>query len=173
MKIVFLEGLPGVGKSTLIDNIRLKSYDNVHVVNEIVLDSKQTDQKFFMDNDIAKISKYNQGTIIIDRGLISTLSYNMVLKIINNSDYNLVSKWFKKNAVNMYKQENVITYYLKTNKYIVKNNNKNKNNPYSSVKNLKTLEKITINNIKKYCLNYKIVEYSYDKMEELINEIIN
>ena len=81
-KIIFLEGLPGVGKTTITNYIsNLKNKDNIHTVNEIIVDiddKTPIEQDLFIENDNLKINKYNKDIIIIDRGPISTLTYNIV-----------------------------------------------------------------------------------------------
>lgn len=164
--------MPCSGKTTIINTIKNKELSNVFVVDEIILNSDNYNQNFFMKNDIAKINKYKEGTIIIDRGLISTLSYNITLKKISiNDEYNNVIKWFNKYGIDFYHRDCVITYYLKNEKFKLRCNNEL--DPYGSIENQKLLQRITINNIKKYCLNYKIVKYNFENMEEFINEIIN
>lgn len=174
MNIVFLEGLPGVGKTTLINKIRELNLHNVYVVDEILEDFEDSSQLFFMENDIKKISKYKEGTIIIDRGAISTLSYNECLDVIGvNKDINSVVKWFDVNFKELYKNSNIKTIYLKkhNHKYLLRY--KNLLDPYGSIKNQKKLEKITLKNIRKYCKNYKIFYIDNYIIEEIINEIIN
>lgn len=174
MNVVFLEGLPGIGKTTLINQIRELNLQNVYVVDEILEISQNSSQLFFMQNDINKVSKYKTGTIIIDRGAISTLSYNECLDIINaNEELENVIKWFNDNFKKVYNKTNVKTIYLKkhNHKYLLRY--KNLLDPYGSIKNQKKLEEITIKNIKKYCKNYKIFYIDNYTIEEIINEIIN
>ena len=93
MKIVFLEGLPGVGKSTIAKTIKELKKDNVVVAEEIELFNPKRDnfhQDFYMKNDDFKFNKCIKGiknnldTIcIVDRSAISTLSYNQSKNIIN------------------------------------------------------------------------------------------
>ena len=88
-KIIFIEGLPTVGKTYLVNEIRKKNLQNVYVVDELInpdiknafIDSEDK----FLKNDEMKVNKYNDGIIIIDRGPISTLVYNQVLHLIDNN----------------------------------------------------------------------------------------
>ena len=174
MKIVFLEGLPGIGKTTLINEIRKLKVDNLFLVDEIIKKGEPTSQDFFMENDIKKLEKYNTGTIIIDRGAISTLSYNECLKEIReNKDLDNVYNWFDKNFKKVYSDNNVITIYLtrNTHKHLLRY--EDDKDPYGSINNQIELEKITLNNIKKYCKNYKILNIDNYKKEEIVYEIIN
>lgn len=114
---------------------------------------------------------YDEGLIIIDRGPLSTLSYNETLKIINTNDELDEVYDFFNNCISLYEES--IVYYLKRNSdnyYIPFNDNLN---PYGSIENQKILEKVSINNCKKICKNLKIVNYSYSDLEDIINEIIN
>lgn len=171
-RIVFLEGLPGVGKTTVINRIDELKLPNVYIIDEIVNRNISKDQIDFILNDELKISKYNEGLIIIDRGLISTLSYNQTRKIIDSSfDSNLVIKWFEK-VKDVY-NENTKTIYLTNNQTNYYLPYKNDLDPYGSSENQKLLESITMFNCQKYAKNLTIKEYYKDNLEEIINEIIN
>lgn len=125
-----------------------------------------------MQNDILKINKYQTGLIIIDRGMISTLSYNETLnELIGNDELEKIYEWFNKYGKKFYDQDNVMTIYLKTSKYKLRYSNYK--DPYGSIDNQKLLESFTLNNIEKYCKNYRIIDYEYKDMEKIINEIIN
>lgn len=171
-KIVFLEGLPGVGKTTIINRIREMNLNSIKLVDEILIDATEGDkQSVWINNDIKKITKYDDGIIIIDRGPISTLSYNETKDIISyNNELDEVYAFFNKYK---YIYNDSITYYLKRkneNYYIPFNDF---SNPYGSIENQKILEKVTLHNCKKMCNNLKIIDYDFDKIEEVINEIIN
>lgn len=165
-KMIFLEGLPGVGKSTIVNE--LKKY-NVNVVEELVNDP--ITEEDYLVNESLKINMYNEGKIVIDRGPISTLSYSQVKKIIYHEyDLSMCLKWFEK-----YKKylENSEIIYL-TNKgsdYLI--SSKDINSPYGSIDSQKMLENISLYNANKYCKNVKVIEYHKDNMEKIINEIIN
>ena len=169
-KIYFLEGMPKVGKTTIINKLR-NECSNINIVDELLLND-YNNQDSFIQNDIKKINMYKDGIIVIDRGLISTLSYNETKMIIdkNFKEYPKVLKWFKKNKY-IYESNNVKTIYLKSNNYQLRYSNKL--DPYGSYENQKLLEKITIKNIKKYCQNYEIRNYSFDQIDEVIYEIVN
>ena len=79
MKMIILEGLPMVGKTTIIQYIKSLCIDNVNCVDELIIDTKELDQDSFMKNDLMKINKYDSSLVFIDKGLISTLSYNEML----------------------------------------------------------------------------------------------
>lgn len=171
-KIIFLEGLPGVGKTTLINNLR--EIENVNVVDEVINSNKVNNRtKYYLKNDELKINKYKQGLIVIDRGLLSTLSYEQTKKIINDDyDNTIALKWFKKHE-DFYKQDNVLVIYLKRkeDKYFLRY--EDESDPYGTIENQKLLESVTMFNLKKYAKNKKIIEYSFDRMAEVINEIIS
>ena len=175
-KIIFLEGLPGVGKSTITNYIANLNKDNIHTVNEIIVDMEDKtpiEQDLFIINDNLKMSKYNEGTIVIDRGPISTLTYNIVKnELVENFSSKQVVEWFS-TIKNIFKQDNVFIYYLTTNgrEYYLPYNNKM--DPNGSIENQKRVEEVALYNIKKYSSNYKIIEYNKKNMEDIINEIIN
>ena len=171
-KIIFLEGLPGVGKTTIINNIR--KIENVNVVDEVI-NSQNEDNRtnYYLKNDELKFNLYADGLIVFDRGFLSTISYEQTKKIINNDyDESIALKWFE-NYKSIYKENNVIVIYLKRsndNYYLPYKDDKD---PYGSIENQKLLETISLYNLKKYAKKYKVLEYSFDKMEEVINEIIS
>ena len=176
-KIVFLEGLPGIGKTTIVRTIQNRNLENVHAVDEIInpniIGVVSHNQSDFMENDNLKYNRFDEGLIIIDRGFISTLSYNETLNLIEkNEQFDMVNNWFN-NIKDIYNCDNVYTIYLTCNGKEYKISENDINGPYGTIKMQKELEKVTINNIKKYCKNYKIVLYDKNNMEEFIDEIIS
>ena len=101
-KLVFLEGLPNVGKTTILNFIKDMNLENVHIVNEIenkeILNDVNGDQKQYIKNDEMKLNKYKRGIIVFDRGPVSTLAYNIACEKLNkNFDSKLVNEWFLEN----------------------------------------------------------------------------
>lgn len=174
-KIIFLEGLPGIGKTTLINEIRKKKLPNVYVVDEIIneniLNNIRVNEQEFLLNDYMKVNKYNDGIIVIDRGPISTLSYSETKKIMD-TNFNLDNAInnFKK-YINIYRDSKIVYLTNKGNSYSI--TVPNTNSPYGTIENQKLLEEISIYNSKKYCENTIVLEYFKKDMEEIINEIIN
>ncbi len=172
MKIVILEGLPMIGKTTIINYIKNLNIDGVHTVDELIINTEELNQDSFMKNDIEKINKYDDGLIFIDKGLISTLSYNEMLEYLNgNSDLTSVRNWFNAVGIPFYKRDDVYTIYLTNENKRLRENDESK--PHGSIENQLKMQEITINNIKKYCKNYEIIDYSQNEMENFVNEIIN
>ena len=175
-KIIFIEGLPTVGKTYLVNEIRKRNLRNVYVVDEIInpdiknafIDSEDK----FLKNDEMKVNKYDDGIIIIDRGPISTLVYNQVLNLIDNKyDTSYVEKWFEQ-FLNIYKSDNTYNYYL-NNPGTYNPSLYDDKNPFGSIENLKLTHAITIFNLNKYAKNYRVCDYDKTNLEELLNEIIN
>ena len=143
------------------------------MVNEIVTDVVQgAMQVEWINNDKKKINMYDDGLIIIDRGPISTLSYNETQDLLTGNSELLDVYSFFKQYQSIYNDS--VTYYLK------RRNNDNyyipfddEFNPYGSVKNQQLLEKVTLHNCYKICNKFKIIDYDYQNMEDLINEIID
>lgn len=174
-KIVFLEGLPGVGKTTIANAIKKINMKNVHVVDEIIkediINRVSDDENDYMLNDEMKISKYSDGLIVIDRGPISTLSYNQSKAIIDTSfDEEPVVEWFKK--VQYIYDDNAYIIYLTTKGKSYKESSNDESDPFGKPINQELMESVGIYNCKKYCKNVKIIEYHKENMEEIINEII-
>lgn len=175
-KIIFLEGLPSVGKTYLVTTIKNMNLKDVHIVDEIInpdinnpfIDSEDK----FLVNDEMKVNKYNEGTIIIDRGPISTLVYNQVLHLIDNTyDASYVEDWFKQ-FLEVYGSSNTYTYYL-NNPNVYNPSLDDSMNPFGSIENLKLTHSLTLFNLNKYAKNVKLITYDKTNMEEVINEIIN
>ena len=175
-KIIFLDGLPGVGKTTIVNTLKSMNINNVHIVNEIIKDNtihNVSGQDDFAENDDLKVNHFNEGVIVIDRGPISTLSYNQTRKLINpNFDSSIIENWFDSKYIDFYKNDNVFTIYITTKGKSYQLSKNDINGPYGSIDNQKLLEKITMFNCKKYCKNLVIREYYKKDMEKIINEII-
>lgn len=176
-KMIILEGLPGIGKTTIVNKIKSLHLDNVYAVDEIIkpeiIDKFSDDETEYMINDELKISKYNNGIIIMDRGPISTLSYNQTNTIINK-EFNStpVVNWFLE-LMDKLNDNNIKIIYLKRKDNEFYLPYENEKDAFGSIENQQLLENITIYNCKKYFKNFEIVDYDKNKMEEFINEIIN
>lgn len=174
-KIVFLEGLPGVGKTTLLNYIKSKNLKDLFCVDEIIdkkiLEKKIYNEEVFLENEELKLNKYNDGLIIVDRGPISVISYAQAKEIIDVKFHADISKeWFEKYK-DIYK-ENVMVYYLIDEKDEFKITSNEKNSPYGTEENQKLLKSITEYNIKKYCKKYVFKIYNKMNIDEVVNEII-
>jgi len=176
-KVVILEGLPGVGKTTIVKTIEKLGLKNVYTVDELIKENiihQISDDEFdYAINDQMKIEKYQEGTIIIDRGPISTLSYNEARAIIDeNFDARPIMEWFSK-VKWIYEEPTTQILYLTTNQKSYKLSYDNVLDPFGAIINEDLMEAITIFNCKKYCKNVIIKEYHKENMEEIIDEIIN
>lgn len=170
--IVFLEGLPGVGKTTIANY--LKNNYKINVVDEIINTVANNNRtKFFLKNDELKYEFYDEGLIVIDRGFFSTISYEQTKSIINdNYDCKEAVDWFNKYK-KIYNEDNVFVIYLKRSSDELWLPYNDDTDPYGSIENQKLLEAITLFNIQKYSKNYKVLNYKYENMIEVVNEIIN
>lgn len=174
-KLIIIEGLPGIGKTTLVNAIRNKKLDNVFIIDEIInqkitIDGIYTEDEF-IENDIQKIKLIKDGITIMDRGLISLMSYSQVKSILDLSyDISKAKQMFLQYK---YILENSKVFYLTNRLNEIKLTSDDINSPYGTVENQKMLEDISINNVKKYCKEYVIREYYKDDMEKLIDEIIS
>lgn len=177
-KIIFIDGLPGVGKTTLVNHIRAKNIVGVLSVEEIVNPKIKNNvntkdgQDIYLENDVMKINKYDEGFIVIDRSPISTIAYNLTRKALDKSFTNINPVAWQKLFSKFFQDEDVMVYYLQNpdNYYCPY---KDPKDPYGSVENQKLLEQAALKVLKKSVKNYKLVEYHKKDMKELANEIIN
>lgn len=174
--IIFLEGLPTVGKTTLLNCLSDK-YKNINIVPELINgnmpDYKLQDQNWFMQNDDKKLDLYKDGNIVIDRGPLSTLSYNQTRKITDtNFCFNIdnVIDWFQKYK-ELYQSDYVYVVYLTTNNLRFGITSNYVTDPYGSIENQKLLEQISLFNLQKFVKNYKIINYNFKNIGETIDEI--
>ena len=175
---MFLEGLPGIGKTTILGYIQ-KLNSNIKTVPEIINGVQPAyelqDQQFYMDNDDRKINMYNQGNIVIDRGPLSTFVYNVVRKLEDPSyryNINKIYNWFIKYK-QFYQMQNVSVIYLTNNGKKYNLTSFKKTDTFGAVKNQKLAEIFSILILRKYVKNYRIIEYDFSKCQEVLNEIVN
>lgn len=177
-KIVFLEGLPNVGKTSIANYIKI-NFKNILVSDEIINpkilnNSSSITQNDYLENDIMKFNRStcNNDILLVDRGFISTYCYNIAKSIIQE-DYSNIDVIKKINKMfNCYNQDNVIVLYLKSENislpYV------DDFDPYGSVDNQKFLQELTLFVCNKYVKNLRIIDYNYlNNFEEVIHEIIN
>jgi hypothetical protein len=181
-KIVFLEGLPGIGKSYLVDFVN-KNYSNVLVSDEIMnkkilLNINQDQNQYIINDELKFFRECHDGKtiLLIDRGFISTYSYNITNSIINNfqnyKSLKIVQSYFNKIKY-IYQENNVeVLFLISKSKY--KLPYQDQNNPYGSVTNQDLLQSVSLYLCKKYVKNFKIIFYDYeDNFNEVIYEIVN
>ena len=176
--MVFLEGLQGVGKSTIINTIKNLNIPNTFTVDEVINEDLINDplaeisEESWIKNDELKINKYQNGLIVIDRGPISTLSFNMAKSLIDeNFNPKPVIDWFYR-IKNIFNDNNVKVLHLtdcNNNFFLRKIDDLD---PNGSVINQKLLESISIYNCEKHVKNFSIIKYDKSKIKELLNEII-
>lgn len=176
-KIIIFEGLPKVGKTTLLNYIKNKKLANLVIAEELITQKAKAESSNtfdFMENDVVKINFAKEGLLLIDRGPISTLSYNQTKIIVDeNYDFDIrkLRNWFN-SFVPFFQQDNVFVYLLTQEDYRLRENEV-LSSPHGTIENQKLMEQITFYNCKKYVKNLIVKEYSYDKMEEFADEIIN
>lgn len=177
-KIVILEGLPKVGKSTLLQKIKSKNLDNVYTVDELFIQraiQKEATTLDFMANDDAKLACEKDGLWIVDRGPISTLSFNETKYIVDKDfffDLNLVKEWFLK-WIPFLQSDNVVVYYLIGEEQSYQLRYNDSTCPHGTVENQKLMEAISLYNCRKYVKNLTIKQYKYEMLDEVANEIIS
>jgi predicted ATPase len=156
-KILVLEGLPRVGKSTLLGNLR-NNYKKdkgsfIECIGELVTDpailesQKNSSQLAFMYNDAVKALLATTSQLdyaIVDRGPLSTLAYNKTLLdmgLCDDETYSILyeeCKWVYRNFF-----ENSLHIYM-YNDARPTPTVKDDKNPYGTVENLLLLERNTL-----------------------------
>ena len=170
-----MEGLPGVGKTTIINTIREKHLIDVFVVDEIVneksINGESLTEFDFIENDMLKFEKYSDGVVVLDRGPISSLSYSQVKKLLK-VDYDISKAEESFFKLKHFLDDGEVVYLTNEGtSYLCRESDEM--SPYGTIENQKLLEKITLENIEKYCKKYKILKYHKDDIEWVINEILN
>lgn len=178
MKVIILEGLPKVGKSTIAERIKGLDLENIVVSDELILPVCSTESATtldFMQNDEKKLIEKPNTHLLVDRGPISTLSYNQTKNIVDidyNFDFNILNSWFKK-FIPFYQRNDVIVLYLKSKHLNYNLRYYDEKCPHGTKENQNLMEQITLYNCKKYVKNLVIREYSYEEIDEVISEIID
>ena len=138
-KLIYLEGLPGVGKTTIVKTLR-EQYPNITIVDEIInekiFNNINLFQEMYFDNDDMKYASC-KNVSVVDRGPISTLSYNQARKIIDKDflfSFVDLYNWFEKYK-EIYSSGDVLVIYLKrsNSNYFIPYDNKL--DPYGCVEN--------------------------------------
>ncbi len=103
--IIVVEGLPGCGKTTLINMLK-KLKKRLNIISEtkepasLLNKSFLEKQKFFLQNDFKKMENAPKGAInLFDRGYLSTLAFTYSwLKFFNKTkeDYNVIFNLYKR-----------------------------------------------------------------------------
>lgn len=179
-KIIILEGLPKSGKTSIINYLSSKGVDTVSEIcindNDTVIHGDVDSQYFFIKNDDCKIKKcYNNSSIlvVVDRGPVSTLAYNLTkFGLDKKHNFFEVLDWF--NSINIRKfYNNASVIYLRGRR---KATVANINDPYGSLANLNKLENITLGLLKAFNIKHKIIDYdceSNNDFKRVVDEIIN
>ncbi len=173
---VFLEGLPGIGKTTIINIIKSMKLTNIYTVDEIInpdiINNVILNEETFLKNEEMKLNKFLKGKVIFDRGPISVLAYSQVKHIIN-TNYNSIKtiEWFEKNMKSFTIDAKIVFLTNVGKEYSITVDDCL--SPYGSIENQKLLEAVSLYNCKKYFEKVVIKEYYKENMEEIINEIIN
>ncbi len=173
-KYIFLEGLPKVGKTTILNALKNKHFKDYYFVDEIInkkiLNGQSMTEMDFIENEDEKLKLFNKGTVVIDRGPISLLSYSQAKSIIC-PEYNqtLAIQWF--DSVKTILNQNSLVYYIYNDDIAISSDDKR--SPYGTEENQRLLKTITEFNIKKYCPNYIFKKYTKENINEVLNEIVD
>jgi len=101
--LYILEGLPGAGKTSILDEINKKNGFGVveQVIPHQFCDEKQEEYYFY--SDCLKYEKaillQNKSSVIMDRGHLSTLAYNYAFdKLFKSKNYPRIKKKFEQKS---------------------------------------------------------------------------
>lgn len=103
--IIALEGLPGSGKTTLVNLLRQRLSTSLRTVPQIIYSGKRRTQfsvQYYLENDVRKCARAERFkakgfSVIMDRCVLSTLAYTATLdKFKNTKNYQyVVSQFFQ------------------------------------------------------------------------------
>lgn len=173
--IIILEGLPSVGKSTIVATLQARG---ITTVEEVIADTEnhldRQSQEFFMNSDTTKVSTAiaaEKALVVMDRGPISTLAYNLTKHKIDKSfDFMPSVTWFT-TMIPFYERDDVRTIYLQGKSALPYTD---ANDPYGSEENQKLLEEITLQLINLFTLHAATVRYDYASDQgKFIDEILD
>lgn len=170
-----------MGKTTLVGLLRAKG---VECIDEVSPENRRqasngeaASQIVFMNNDRQKTEKAlatTSGTIVMDRGPISTLAYNIAKhKLVKDYDFMPVVTWFEQSMRMFYERNDVHVIYLQGNNKIPYDD---ATDPYGTKANQKLLESISLQLVQLFAKNVTILRYDYSDttdQERLIGEILN
>jgi thymidylate kinase len=91
--IVHVEGLSGVGKTTLLTSL---SSPNIEIIPEFVFETDSINSQICMQNDELKcrLAKFSMKELIfLDRGYMSTLVYESTKEYVQNGVYDAKFVW--------------------------------------------------------------------------------
>lgn len=179
-KIIILEGLPGVGKSSILEHLKSEQFTCIDEILDgnarKIQNGTVEHQDYFLRNDTLKVERalMSQGVVIIDRGPLSTLAYNLSKhKIVKAYNFMPVISWFITDMRAFYGRKDVTTVYLKGASSLPY---EDESDPYGSSQNQKLLENITLKLAELFCKNLQVIEYDYlgeKALEHLKHEILN
>lgn len=173
-RIIFIEGLPNVGKTTLVAALKNRGFASVPELPESIATlgaaTRNDDQKVYMQNDMEKfrLAKAEHGMTLVDRGPLSTLAYNMARHALDkNYDVTPVVDWFGSRVQQqIYGRSDVLTVYLKGKTLPSYNSS---TDPYGSTANLAALENVTLQLLKLLPIEAIVIDYDYQNGESIDN----
>lgn len=179
-RIYFLEGLPGSGKTIILEKLKKKGSKIIREVidsEELSKRHNKPDQTFFFRNDEKKLKMAEKmgGTVIIDRSPLSTLLFNLAkFSVDQNFNPTRAFKWYADKFGRKFRNNSVYHFFFIdiTPGLSMKRRSmrENKKDPWVNLKSLKFIRNFYLVFGENYIKNFKVINGDND-LEVILRQI--
>lgn len=179
-EIYFLEGLPGSGKSMLLEELKRKGSKIIREVidsKELSENHNKPDQAFFFRNDERKLEMAEKmsSTVIIDRSPLSTLLFNLAkFSIDKNLNPAQALEWYADKFDGKFRNNSVYHFFFIdiTPEISMKRRGAraNKKDPWNNLKSLKFIRDFYLVFGENYIKNFEVINGDND-LEIILKQI--